>query len=307
MHELASGAPPAAVPEGGEASSSGGLTVQLLRVFVENKMAVVGVVVIVLMVLFCFIGPIVYPTNQTSTQQALLFSTQNAPPSAQYPLGTDQSGFDMLGRIMYGGQTSLEVAFAAAAIATTLGVLFGAISGFFGGWLDALLMRVVDVLLSVPLLFLLITLAVIFQPSLKVLILVIGFTAWLVPARLIRGETLSLRVREFVQAVRVMGGTNRRIVVRHIVPNTIGTIVVNATFQVADAILLLAALGFVGLGVPAPLTDWGSMLANGVNYALDGYWWQIYPTGIAIILVVVAFNFVGDALRDSFEVRLQTR
>jgi peptide/nickel transport system permease protein len=213
----------------------------------------------------------------------------------------------MLGRIMYGGQVSLEVGFAAAGLATVVGVLWGAISGFFGGWVDALMMRIVDVLLSVPLLFLLIVLAVIFHPSLEILILVIGFTAWLVPARLVRGETLSLRVREFVQAVRVMGGGGPRIVVRHIIPNAIGTIIVNATFQVADAILLLAALGFIGLGVPPPQTDWGSMLANGVNYALDGYWWQIYPTGVAIVLVVVAFNFVGDALRDAFEVRLQRR
>jgi peptide/nickel transport system permease protein len=199
------------------------------------------------------------------------------------------------------------VGFAAAAIATVVGVLFGAISGFFGGWVDSLMMRIVDVLLSVPILFLVIVLAVIFHPSLTILILVIGLTAWLVPARLVRGETLSLRVREYVLAVRVMGGGNTRIVVRHIIPNTIGTIIVNATFQVADAILLLAALGFIGLGVPPPLTDWGSMLADGVNAALDGYWWQIYPTGIAIVLVVVAFNFVGDALRDAFEVRLQRR
>jgi peptide/nickel transport system permease protein len=213
----------------------------------------------------------------------------------------------MLGRIMYGGQISLIVGFAAAGIATVLGVLVGAISGFFVGWVDSFMMRVVDVLLSVPILYLLIVLAVIFHPSVEILILVIGFTAWLVPARLVRGETLSLRVREFVQAVRVMGGGSSRIVVRHIIPNTIGTIIVNATFQVADAILLLAALGFIGLGVPAPQTDWGSMIAVGVNGADSGYWWEIYPTGLAIVLVVVAFNFVGDALRDAFEVRLQRR
>jgi peptide/nickel transport system permease protein len=300
-------APEPAGPSGGEATTTGGLRSQLLHVFVENRLAVVGVVVIVLMVAFCFVGPLFYHTNQTSTQAALLNSTQDSPPTSANPLGTDQSGFDILGRIMYGGQISLEVGFAAAGIATVIGVLFGAISGFFGGWVDALMMRIVDVLLSVPLLFLLIALAVIFHPSLKILILVIGFTAWLVPARLVRGETLSLRVREFVQAVRVMGGRGPRIVLRHIIPNTAGTIIVNATFQVADAILLLAALGFVGLGVPAPKTDWGSMLANGVNYALDGYWWQVYPTGLAIVLVVVAFNFVGDALRDAFEVRLQRR
>jgi peptide/nickel transport system permease protein len=294
-------------PEGGEVSSSGGLGRQLLRVFFENKLAVVGAGVIILVVALCFLGPVFYSTNQTSTQQALLNSTQNASPGGANPLGTDGSGFDILGRIMYGGQTSLEVGFAAAGIATVVGVLWGAISGFFGGWIDAVMMRVVDVLLSVPPLFLLIVLAVIFQPSLSLLMLVIGFTAWLVPARLVRGETLTLRTREYVQAVRVMGGNGRRIVLRHIIPNAIGTIVVNATFQVADAILYLAALGFIGLGVPAPGTDWGSMLSNGVNYALDGYWWEIYPVAIAIVLVVVALNFVGDALRDAFEVRLQRR
>jgi peptide/nickel transport system permease protein len=301
-------AAPEAAPAGGEAQAlGGGLTLQLLRVFVENKLAVIGVGLIVLALLFCFVGPLVYHTNQTNTQKALLNGIQNAPPGGSHPLGTDGSGFDMLGRIMYGGQISLEVGFAAAGIATIVGVLVGAISGFFGGFTDAFLMRIVDILLSVPLLYLLIVLAVIFHPSVEILILVIGFTAWLVPARLVRGETLSLRVREFVQAVRVMGGGGGRIVLRHIIPNTIGTIIVNATFQVADAILLLAALGFIGLGVPSPKTDWGSMLSNGVNYAFDGYWWEIYPTGVAIVLVVVAFNFVGDALRDAFEVRLQRR
>jgi peptide/nickel transport system permease protein len=308
----AADAAPALVPEpvapaGGEGTSIGGIGSQLVHVFAENRLAVVGLVIIVVSVLFCFLGPVVYHTNQSSTQNALLYSTQNAPPSRAHLLGTDQSGFDIFGRIMYGGQVSLEVGFAAAAIATIIGVLYGAISGFFGGWIDALLMRIVDVLLSVPILFLVIVLAVIFHPSLTILILVIGLSAWLVPARLVRGETLSLRVREYVLAVRVMGGSSTRIVLRHIIPNTIGTIIVNATFQVADAILLLAALGFIGLGVPAPLTDWGSMLADGVNAALDGYWWQIYPAGIAIVVVVVAFNFVGDALRDAFEVRLQRR
>jgi peptide/nickel transport system permease protein len=299
--------PDTQVAAGGEAFAQGGIAKQFWLVFSENKLALVGVGVIIFFVLFCFLGPVFYHTNQTNAQTALLYSVQNAAPSSAHLLGTDPSGFDMLGRVMYGGQTSLEVGFAAAAIATALGVVWGAISGFFGGWLDAIMMRIVDVFLSVPLLFLLIVLAVIFHPSLPLLILVIGFVAWLVPARLVRGETLSLRVREYVQAVRVMGGTGRRIVFRHIIPNTVGTIVVNATFQVADAILYLAALGFIGLGVPLPGTDWGSMLAQGVNYALNGYWWQIYPTGVAIVAVVVAFNFIGDAMRDAFEVRLQRR
>jgi peptide/nickel transport system permease protein len=165
----------------------------------------------------------------------------------------------------------------------------------------------VDALLSIPVLFLAIVLAVIFRRSLELFILVIAFVSWLIPARLMRGQALSLRNREYVQAVKVMGGSRTRIIARHIIPNSIGTIIVNATFNVADAILLLAALGFVGLGVPLPQTDWGSMLSNGVSYALDGFWWEIYPAGLCIVLVVVAFNFIGDALRDALEVRLQQR
>jgi len=294
-------------PEGGEATSTGGILRQIARVFAENKLAVASLAVIILIFLFCFVGPLFYHTNQTNAQLALQTSQQAAPPGHGHPLGTDPSGFDILGRLMYGGQSSLEVGIAAALVATIFGVIYGAASGFIGGWFDALLMRIVDILLSIPQLFLLIVLAVIFTPSKGLLILVIAFAAWLVPARLVRGETLTLRVREYVQAVSIMGGSRKRIVVRHIIPNSIGTIVVNATFQVADAILLLAALGFLGLGIPAPETDWGTMVSNGIQYALSGDWWLIYPAGICIVLVVVAFNYIGDALRDSLEVRLQRR
>ncbi len=296
-----------AVPSGGEAVSRGGMFRQIASVFIENKLAVIGLAVIVFMVLFCWLGPVFYHTNQTNAQEALVNSTSNAPPNGQHLLGTDNAGYDILGRLMFGGKNSLVVGLLAAILGTSWGALYGAVSGFFGGWIDALMMRIVDTLLSIPVLFLLIVLAVIFHPSLTVLILVIAFVSWLVPGRLIRGETLSLRVREYVQAVRVMGGSRRRIVLRHILPNAIGTIIVNATFQVADAILFLASLGFLGLGVQPPQTDWGSMLSNGVTYAIQGFWWEIYPAGFAIVLVVVAFNFIGDALRDSLEVRLQQR
>jgi peptide/nickel transport system permease protein len=293
-------------PSGGDVVSHGGLGRRILSVFFENKLAVVGVIVIVFFLLFCYVGPFFYHTNQTSASQAL-FAPDNAPPGNGHPLGTDNSGFDILGRLMYAGQISLLVGFAAAAIASVFGALYGAISGFFGSWLDPVLMRIVDAFLSIPVLFLAIVLATVFRPSLTVFIFVIAFVSWLIPARLIRGQALTLRNREYVQAVKVMGGSRTRIVLRHIIPNSIGTIIVNATFNVADAILLLAALGYIGLGVPPPQTDWGSMLSNGVNYALDGYWWEIYPAGLCIVLVVVAFNFIGDALRDALEVRLQQR
>ena len=295
------------VPEGGEAHGSGSNLRRMGRVFAENKLAVVSVGVVVFFLLFCFVGPHVYPTNQTDAQAALQNSVQNAPPGNGNPLGTDENGFNILGRLMFGGQASLIVGLASALVATIFGTLYGAVSGFFGGWLDSLLMRIVDILLSVPVLFLLIALVTIYHQSEVLLILVIAFVSWLVPARLIRGETLSLRTREYVQAVRVMGGSRGRIINRHIIPTAVGTIVVFATFQVADSILLLAALGFLGLGVPAPNTDWGTMLSNGVQAAGNGYWWQIYPVGICIVLVVIAFNYVGDALRDSLEVRLQQR
>ena len=310
-HDAAAGAgllaPVPVGPEGGEAASTGSVLRQIVRVFVENKLAVVGLAVIVLMILFCWLGPVLYKTNQTNAQEALLKSSFNAPPGGSHPLGTDDAGFDILGRIMFGGKNSLIVGLAAAALGTVWGAIYGAVAGFLGGWVDALMMRIVDTFLSIPPLFLLIVLAVVFHPSVPLLIGVIAFVSWLIPARLIRGEALTLRVREYVQAVRVMGGSRRRIVGRHILPNSIGTIIVNGTFQVADAILILALLGFLGLGVPPPQTDWGSMLAGGVNYAVSGYWWEIYPAGIAIVLVVVAFNFIGDALRDSLEVRLQRR
>ena len=294
------------VPSGGEVVSHGGMARRILSVFVENKLAVAGLVVIVFFVLFCYIGPLLYHTNQTDASAAL-FSPDNAPPGNGHPLGTDYQGFDILGRLMYGGQVSLLVGFAAAAVATIFGAMYGAISGFFGTWVDSFMMRIVDAFLAIPVLFLAIVLAVVFHPSLLVFIFVIAFISWLIPARLIRGHALSLRVREYVQAVKVMGGSRSRTIVRHVIPNSVGTIIVNATFNVADAILLLAALGFIGFGVPAPQTDWGSMLSNGVSNINQGYWWQIYPVGLCIVLVVVAFNFIGDAMRDALEVRLQTR
>ncbi|MEV0072533.1 MULTISPECIES: ABC transporter permease [unclassified Amycolatopsis] len=274
-----------------------------LRAFLENRLAVAGLVLIVLFVLFCFFGPLVYHTEQIATNLA----GANQPPGAGHPLGTDDVGYDELGRLMVGGQSSLEIGVAAAVLATMFGTFWGAIAGYVGGFVDTVMMRIVDTLLAIPTLFLLLILAAIFTPTLGLLILVVSFGAWLSPARLVRGETLSLRTREYVQAVRMMGGGGKRVVLRHIMPNAIGTIVVNATFQVADAILLVAALSYLGLGIAPPHADWGNMLSNGTEFVQNGYWWMILPPGIAIMLVVVAFNLLGDALRDALEVRLRRR
>jgi peptide/nickel transport system permease protein len=274
-----------------------------VRTLIENRTALAGVIVIVAMLGFSFIGPLFYHTNQITTN---LPASLHAPDGA-HPLGTDNEGYDVLGRLMIAGQSSLEVGLAAAAVATIIGVFYGAISGFGGGIVDGIMMRLVDGLLAIPTIFLLVFLFTVYQASTLLLVLVIGLVAWLVPARLVRAETLSLRTREYVQAVRVIGGTNRRMIVRHIIPNAVGTIMVNATFQVADAILALASLGFLGLGVQPPATNWGAMLSTGINYVYAGDWWLIYPPGIAIVLTVMAFNAVGDGLRDVFEVRLQRR
>jgi len=273
-------------------------------VFAENKLAMAGVAFVVFIVLFCFVGPLIYHTNQVNTNLDLTLCT----PSGQHLLGCNELGYDQLGRLMVGGQTSLEVGLAAAAVAVLFGTLYGAISGFIGGPVDAIMMRIVDAGLSLPYLMVIIILAVIFHPNTAVMILVIAFFYWFAVARLVRGETLSLRTREYVQAVRVIGGRPLRSVVRHIVPNAIGTIIVQGTFAVADSILILSGLGFLGLGVAPPATDWGSMLSGGLTYIQGGnYWWLIYPPGIAIILTCISFNFIGDALRDAFETRLQRR
>jgi peptide/nickel transport system permease protein len=274
------------------------------EVFAENKLALAGLGFVVFIAAFCFVGPLFYHTNQVNTDLANYLCR----PSASHLLGCNDLGYDQLGRLMVGGQTSLEVGLAAAVVSVMFGTLYGAISGFAGGFVDAIMMRIVDAGLSLPSLMVIIILSVIFHPSPAVMIFIIAVFYWFGVARLVRGETLTLRTREYVQAVKVIGGRRLRSVVRHIVPNAIGTIIVQATFAVADSILILSGLGFLGLGVSAPATDWGSMLSGGLNYIQGGnYWWLIYPPGIAIILTCIAFNFIGDALRDAFETRLQRR
>jgi len=273
-------------------------------VFAENKLALASLAVLVFIVLFCFLGPVFYHTDQvhTNLQQYL------CRPGAGHLLGCNDLGYDELGRLMVGGQTSLEVGVAAAVVAVIFGTLYGAISGFVGGPVDAFLMRLVDAGLSIPYIMVIIILSVVFHPTTIVMIFIIAVFYWLGVARLVRGETLTLRTREYVQAVKVIGGRRIRAVVRHVVPNAVGTIIVQATFAVADSILILAGLGFLALGVQPPATDWGSMLSGGLTYLqAGGYWWLIYPPGIAIILTCIAFNFIGDALRDAFETRLQRR
>jgi peptide/nickel transport system permease protein len=274
------------------------------EVFAENKLALASAVGLVLIAGFCFIGPLLYHTNQVNTN----LKDYLCKPGAQHLLGCNDVGYDQLGRLMVAGQTSLEVGVAAAIVAVLIGTLYGAVAGFAGGSVDSFMMRIVDAGLSLPYIMVIIILSVVLQPSTVTMIFIIAVFYWLGVSRLVRGETLSLRTREYVQAVKVLGGGSRRAITRHILPNAVGVIIVQATFAVADSILILAGLGFLGYGVQPPASDWGSMLSNGLNYLQSSnYWWLIYPPGIAIIFTCICFNFIGDALRDAFETRLQRR
>ncbi|WP_300608570.1 ABC transporter permease [Trebonia sp.] len=290
-------------PEGGEVGPVQSGWRLAVREFAQNKLAVLGLAILLFFVLFSFIGPYFYHGNYLTSN---LIDT-NLPPGAGHPLGTSNQGYDELALLMNGGQAALEVGFFSAAIAISWGALWGAVSGLAGGMVDAVLMRIVDVFLSIPFLFIVLIVAVRYGASVLSLSLLIGAFSWLVPARLVRGEVLTLKTRDFVSAARVAGSGQSRLIGRHLLPNAFGVMIVNVTFQVADAILAIAALGFLGFGLHWPNQDWGDLLSNGVTYIQDGYWWQVYPVGACIVLVVMACNLIGDALRDSLDVRLRRR
>ncbi len=290
-------------PEGGEIGPVQSGWRLALREFASNRLAVVGVAILLFFVVFCFLGPFFYHGD---VLQVSLINSHD-PPGAGHPLGTDENGFDVLGQLMKGGQAALEIGFFAAFVAITIGSLVGAVAGLAGGVVDSALMRVVDVFLSVPFLFVVLILAVRYGATVLSLSLVIGAFSWQVPARLVRGEVLTIRERDFVHAARVAGSGSWRLIGRHLLPNALGVVIVNVTFQVADAILAVSYVGFLGFGLHYPNLDWGDMISDGVGYMQDGYWWLIYPVGVCIVLTVMALNFIGDALRDSFDVRLRRR
>jgi peptide/nickel transport system permease protein len=271
-----------------------------------NKLAIASCIYLVVVAAACFLVPHLHPTNQTN--QAIAFGTpQNEPPSSAHWLGTDSNGFDELGRIFFGGEYSLTLGILAGFITIVVGTLYGMIAGFVGGVVDTMMMRLIDAFLSIPYIFFLITLITIFGRSTVFLICIIGFTGWWGNSRIIRGDALLIRNLDYAKASTSMGASKLHVIRRHVFPNSISNIVTVATFSVADAILFLSALGFLGLGIEPPQTDWGTMLQSGADQIQNGFWWEIWPLATVFILVVISINYIGDALRDAFEVRLLER
>ncbi len=274
---------------------------RIWRRFWRQKLSFTGVAFVAFLVLFSFVGPLVWRDNPLA-QNILL---TNAPPSWLHPLGTDGLGRDYLSRVMYGGQTSLEVGFAAAAISMVIGTLYGTVSALAGGVVDTLMMRIVDILLSIPGLFLLLFLDATFQPSAFLLVGILAILSWFGVSRLVRGQVLSLREKEFIEAQRAAGAGTWRLIAKGLFPNFLGVVLVAGTFSVANAILTLATLSFLGLGLPPPAPNWGALLSDASNYMFINAWWIIYPPGLCILMAELGVNFIGDSLTVAFDTRIR--
>lgn len=274
-----------------------------LRAFSKNRTAVAGLIVVVGLYLVALLTPFIAPHDPN--MQYDLLTARLTGMSAEHPLGTDQFARDVFSRLLYGARISLSIGFVAVGISVTIGTLLGAIAGFFGGWIDGAIMRFVDMVISFPRLILLITIIAIFEPSIFLIITVLGLTLWPGTARIVRGEVLSLREREFVQAAEALGYPKKRIIMRHLIPNALAPVIVAATLGIGNTIVLEAGLSFLGLGVQPPTPSWGTMVAAGRSNLLGAWWLSTFP-GLAIVFTVLSFNLVGDGLRDAMDPRLRS-
>ncbi len=266
--------------------------------FVRNKAAIVGASFLILLVLFCFLGPLVTGHN---TPDALHVNNALQPPNATFPLGTDDVGRDQLARAMSGGQISLFVGLASMLVSLVLGVGIGAFAGFYGGIVDNLLMRLTDIVLSVPLYLLLFVLSASFSDgSPRSVIFLIAIFGWTSAARLVRGEFLAMREREYVLAARTIGAGNLRLMFRHILPNAAGPIIVNATLLIGTNIILESVLSFFGFGLHPPTSSWGNMVSDGQNL-FDTAPYLVFTPALLIFFTVLSINLVGDGLRDALD------
>ncbi|MDQ6826917.1 MAG: ABC transporter permease [Candidatus Eremiobacteraeota bacterium] len=269
-------------------------TYNVLAALQHDRVAMLSVLWIALVTISCVFGPWLSRHDFAATDMAHAY----APPSSAHLMGSDGLGRDELVRLLLGGRVSLLVGFVAAIVAIFIGTLYGAISGYYGGIIDVIMMRFVDVLLSVPTLFLLLFLAAMFAGSLASLMVVIGITSWLGPARLVRGEVLSLRERIYVEAARAIGANDLRLIFRHIIPNAAGTIITTTTFIIAGSMLAETALSYLTVGVRPPTPSWGNLLTSAQSDVFAGAYWLILPPGLAILFTVCALNFMGDWLRE---------
>ena len=269
------------------------------RRFRRHHQAVLGLALLAALTVVTLLAPILAPFDPDAVNLA---TGRLLAPSAQHWMGTDQLGRDLLSRVLYGARISLMIGFLAVLIAITLGTTIGAVAGYAGGWVDAILMRTVDLFLSFPRLVLLITVVAVFTPSIPLIVVVLGLTGWMGVSRLVRGQVLSVREREYVQAARALGYGPARVLGRHILPNVLTPVIVAATLGIGNAILAEAALSYLGLGVQPPTASWGNIIQSGGDRIIDAWWITTFP-GLAIVLTVMSFNLVGDGLRDALDPR----
>ncbi|MDI6728419.1 MAG: ABC transporter permease [Thermodesulfovibrionales bacterium] len=269
--------------------------------FKRNKLAVAGGVIVVVLFVIAVLAPFISPFNPNDIDRKHILE----PPGARHPLGTDDLGRDVLSRMVYGSRISLSVGFIAVGIATIIGMLLGAVSGYYGGWTDRAIMRFIDIMLSIPTFFLVLAVIAFVGPSIWNIMIVIGFTSWMGVARLVRAEFLSLKEREFVLAAKALGASDMRIILRHIMVNSMAPVFVSAILGVASAILVESALSFLGIGVQPPTPSWGNMLTSGKDNIEIAWWLSLFP-GVAILITVLSYNLFGEGLRDALDPRLWT-
>jgi peptide/nickel transport system permease protein len=271
---------------------------QTLHYLLKNKLAVIGGILVLLVFVLSIFAPWIAPYSPTEIDiKNILIG-----PSLSHPFGTDDLGRDVLARMIWGGRISLEVGFVAVGIATLIGIILGSLAGYYGGWVDSTIMRAVDIMLSIPTIFLVLAVIAILEPSIINIMIVIGLTSWMEPARLIRAEFISLKEREFVIAAHALGAADGRIIMKHVLPNGLSPILVSATMGIGGAILVESALSFLGLGVQPPTPSWGSLLSSGKDNIEIAWWLSAFP-GMAILVTVLGYNLLGEGIRDALDPR----
>ncbi len=270
----------------------------LFKKALSNPLAMVGFIIIVSVFVLAMLAPVISPYDPNDIDvKAILLA-----PSWQHWMGTDGLGRDVLSRMLHGGRISLLVGLVAVGIATAIGIVLGAISGYYRGWVDTLIMRLVDVMLSIPSFFLILAVIAFLTPSIWNIMIVIGLTSWMGVTRLVRAEFLSLSGREFVLASRTLGAKDARLIFTHLLPNSLTPIIVSAVLGVAGAVLMESGLSFLGLGVQAPQASWGNILTDGKEYIQFAWWLSLFP-GLAILITVLGYNLLGEGLRDALDPR----